>query len=68
MTPNGSAIKALRLACNVSLRELARKTGLHRSFLSRVERGLSGVSESNLRRIADSLNAPVAAINREEQS
>ncbi|MGW3072314.1 helix-turn-helix domain-containing protein [Kitasatospora sp. NPDC001132] len=67
VTPNGSAIRAFRAACNVSLRELALRTGRDRSHLSRVERGLAGASEETIRAIAAALSVPVAALNREEQ-
>ncbi|MFJ5070190.1 helix-turn-helix domain-containing protein [Kitasatospora sp. NPDC088556] len=67
MTPNGTAIRTLRTACNVSLRELALRTGRDRSFLSRIERGLAGASDETIRTIAKALNVPTAAINREEQ-
>ncbi|MFB7474012.1 helix-turn-helix domain-containing protein [Kitasatospora sp. NPDC056184] len=68
MTPNGTAIRVIRQACNVSLRQLAARAGLDRSFISRVERGKSGASETSLRDIAAALDVPVAAINREEMS
>ncbi|MFG3228166.1 helix-turn-helix domain-containing protein [Kitasatospora sp. NPDC048194] len=68
VTPNGTAIRALRTACNVSLRELALRTGRDRSHLSRVERGLAGASEETIRAIAAALGLPnAAALNREEQ-
>jgi len=67
VTPNGTAIRTFRNACNVSLRELAVRTGRDRSFLSRVERGLSGASDTTIRDIAHALQVPVAAINREEE-
>ncbi|WP_353962750.1 helix-turn-helix domain-containing protein [Kitasatospora purpeofusca] len=68
MTPNGTAIRVIRRACNVSLRQLATRAGLDRSFISRIERGESGASERSLREIAAALEVPVAAINREEMS
>lgn len=51
----------------MSLRTLSARVGKDRGYLSKVERGLKGASESTLRNIADALNVPVAAINREEQ-
>ncbi|MFC7791295.1 helix-turn-helix domain-containing protein [Streptomyces cinereoruber] len=66
MTPNGTAIRAFRRLRGLPLREVARRTGLHHTHLSRVERGEAGVSEGNLRAIASELEVPVAAINREE--
>ncbi|MGE7432788.1 helix-turn-helix domain-containing protein [Kitasatospora sp. NPDC001175] len=67
MTPNGTAIRAIRKAQKLSLREVAARTSRDAGFLSRVERGESGASEDTLRRIAAALTVPVAAINREEQ-
>ncbi|MFJ8437642.1 helix-turn-helix domain-containing protein [Kitasatospora griseola] len=65
MTPNGTAIRSLRTASKVSLRQLALRTGRHRSFLSRVERGLAGASDETINSIAYALNVPAAAITRE---
>ncbi|MFH8380685.1 helix-turn-helix domain-containing protein [Kitasatospora sp. NPDC018058] len=67
MTPNGTAIRAIRRSQHLSLREVAARTGRDVGFLSRLERGQSGASEETLRRIAAALTVPVAAINREEQ-
>lgn len=52
----------------MSLRELAMRADLDRSFISRIERGRTGASEKTLRGIAAALHVPVAAINREELS
>ena len=68
VTPNGTAIRALRKALNMGLRVLEERTGLDRGFLSRVERGLRAADEKQLRLIAEAMSVPVAAINREEQS
>lgn len=68
MTPNGTAIRALRKALKVGLRTVEERTGLNRGLLSRLERGLRKASEEELRLIAEALSVPVAAINREEQS
>lgn len=62
MTPNGTAIRATREDRGISLRALAARTGLHRSYLSRVERGLVGAREPTIRRIADVLEVPPADI------
>ncbi|MFF2612656.1 helix-turn-helix domain-containing protein [Kitasatospora sp. NPDC058046] len=66
VTPNGTAIRALREARKLSIRELARLAARDPSHLSRIERGLAGASQSALRQIAVALEVPVAAINREE--
>lgn len=66
MTPNGTAIRAIRVVRRISLRELARLTGLDRGHLSRLERGLAGASEGSLHRIATALQVPVDDLVRAE--
>ncbi|WP_147472821.1 XRE family transcriptional regulator [Streptomyces triticirhizae] len=66
MTPNGTAIRAIRVVRRMSLRELARLTGLDRGHLSRLERGMAGASEASLHRIALALEAPVDDLLRAE--
>ncbi|PJN24028.1 helix-turn-helix domain-containing protein [Kitasatospora sp. CB02891] len=66
MTPNGTAIRAIRTASGIGLRVLALRAGRHRSFLSRVERGLAGASDDTLRAVADALGVEVGAITRED--
>ncbi|MGW1267591.1 helix-turn-helix domain-containing protein [Streptomyces sp. NPDC002491] len=39
MRPNGQAIRAFRIARNLSLRQVEEQTGLNRGWLSRLERG-----------------------------
>lgn len=68
MTPNGTAIKAIRVARDLSIPELAARVGRDRTYLWRVERGEAGASAETLRRLAEALEVPVAAINREELS
>lgn len=68
MTPNGTAIRAIRESKGISLRQLAGATGLHRSFISRVERGLSNASADSLRGIAAALAVSTKAITREEMT
>ncbi|WP_443067997.1 helix-turn-helix domain-containing protein [Streptomyces sp. NBC_01356] len=68
MTPNGTAIRALRKARKLSIRETAARAGCDPSHLSRLERREAGMGEEGLRRLAEALDVPVAAINREEES
>ena len=51
----GEKVKAFRTARRMSLRTLGEVTGTTASFLSQLERGLSGVNISTLMRIAGSL-------------
>jgi transcriptional regulator with XRE-family HTH domain len=51
----GEKVKAFRTARRMSLRTLGEATGTTASFLSQLERGLSGVNISTLMRIAGAL-------------
>lgn len=50
----------------MSLRRMALLAGRDRGYLSCLERGLVGATPETLRRIADALDVPLPAINREE--
>lgn len=66
VTPNGTAIYEFRKARNLSLRTTAQRAEIHHSYLRRIERGESAGSPQVIRRIAEALAVPPAAINREE--
>ncbi len=55
----GKKILDIRLTRKVSLRDLAKHTGLSRSFLSQVEHGKTSPSISSLEKIAKALNTPL---------
>jgi len=55
----------MRERSGYGLRELERRTGLTRPFLSRLERGTRGASLTTLLLIAAALDIPVAAITKE---
>lgn len=55
----GHRIKALRTRQGVTLKELAKGTGLTTSFLSQLERNLASPSISSLEKIAEALNTTV---------
>lgn len=59
MTPNGTAIRALREVQRLSIRKLAGLAGLSPSTLSRIESGDLGASHETLSRLAEVLSAPV---------
>lgn len=63
--PNGEAIRAIRERSGYGLRELERRTGLTRPFLSRLEREARGASLATLQLIAAALDVSVAAITKE---
>jgi len=62
LRPNGAAMRALRVALKVSLRQVQQLTGLDRGHLSRLERGLAGAGPETIRRYAAALDVPTAAI------
>jgi len=55
----GSRIKDLRIQQRITLKELAKKTGLTTSFLSQLERDLTSPSVGSLEKIAEALNTKV---------
>ena len=55
----GKKILDIRLTSKVSLRDLAKHTGLSRSFISQVEHGKTSPSISSLEKIAEALNTPL---------
>lgn len=62
----GKKIKDIRLSKRVSLRDLAKHTGLTRSFLSQVERGKTSPSIASLGKIACALNIGLSYFFKEE--
>jgi len=52
----GVKIKSLRLQKNMSQEELSSKTGLHRTYISDIERGVRNVSLKNIEKIAKALS------------
>ncbi|WP_445954637.1 helix-turn-helix domain-containing protein [Streptomyces sp. LNU-CPARS28] len=69
MKPNGPAVRAIRQARNMSLRELQAKTGLHRGYLSRLERELiRDTGEEQVRKVATALQVPRDLITHEEMT
>ncbi|WP_338146244.1 helix-turn-helix transcriptional regulator [Streptomyces boncukensis] len=62
MTPNGTAIRALRQVQDLSLRRLAKLAGISASQLSRVETGKAGAGQEVICRLAGTLDVPVSDI------
>lgn len=56
----GEQVRALRISAQVSGGELARRSGISRSMLSRIERGLVRATVDTLERLADGLHVPLA--------
>ena len=55
----GENIKKYRNELGLSQEELAEKSGLHRTYISSIERFQRNVSLENVQRIADALNVEV---------
>ncbi|MCH7923467.1 MAG: helix-turn-helix transcriptional regulator [Nitrospinae bacterium] len=56
----GSAIRLHRANLGISQEELADHAGLHRTYISDIERGTRNVSLLNLVRLADALRVPIS--------
>lgn len=63
---NSIAIKAWREARHLSGSELARRVGVTRQHLGRIERGECGASEDTLIGLAKALDVPIEAITYPE--
>lgn len=62
---NGAAIRAIRTAKKIGVREFARNTGCSHGFICNVEAERAYVSVKKLQDFADELNVPLAAIMRD---
>lgn len=58
----GHRIKRLRLGQDLTVQELAKRSGVSPGYLSEVERGLSAVSVDKLSQIAEGLSVAVEAL------
>jgi transcriptional regulator with XRE-family HTH domain len=58
----GPRLRTMRLAREMTLDVLASSAGLHKAYLSRVERGLKAPSIATVLRLADALDVPVAEL------
>jgi transcriptional regulator with XRE-family HTH domain len=56
----GDAIRQLRLAHSLTAEQLAEKCGLHRTYISDVERGARNVTYLTLQRMAHALDTTVS--------
>lgn len=55
----GKKVKQYRLNSNLSQEKLAELTGLHRTYISDIERGLRSISLCNIEKIAKALNIEI---------
>lgn len=58
----GALLRAQRMAADLSLRELSKRTNVSNAYLSQVERGLHEPSLSVLRTIAAALGVPLTSL------
>ena len=58
-------IKKYRLSSNISQEELAYRCGLHRTYISDVERGTRNISVDNIEKIAVALNVTPSDLLKE---
>lgn len=56
----GSVVRSLRRERHMSQEELAHQSGLHRTYITDIERGARNVSLRNIIRIAEALKLPLA--------
>ena len=61
----GRRVRALRTADDVSQEALAERAGLHRTYVSSVERGERNISLNNIYALADALGVEVSALFEE---
>ncbi len=52
----GEKLRNIRLDLGYSQEELSFKTGLHRTYISSVERGERNISIANIKKLADALD------------
>jgi transcriptional regulator with XRE-family HTH domain len=55
----GDRVRVLRLKAGISQEELAARSGLHRTYISSVERGQRNISLTNIHSLADALGVDV---------
>jgi len=61
-TDLGEAIKQQRTILRISQEELSRRSGLHRTYVSDLERGTRNPSVGSIQKIAHALQVPVAKL------
>jgi len=58
----GVAVRHERSILGISQGELARRSGLHRTYISDLERGARNPSIENIEKLAQALDVPVAKL------
>ncbi|HQR43900.1 MAG TPA: helix-turn-helix transcriptional regulator [Gemmatales bacterium] len=62
LTAFASKLKAMRLKKGVSQEKLAELAGLHRTYVSLVERGTCNISLLNIHKLAEALGIPLTKL------
>jgi len=60
----GFAVKVRREELGLTQEDLAEKAGIHRTYLSDIERGTRNVSLVNIERVAAALTLPISEVFR----
>ena len=60
----GRAVRTLRKKIGISQEELAHRAGLHRTYITDIERGVRNLSLLNIERIADALGISLSMLFR----
>jgi DNA-binding XRE family transcriptional regulator len=64
----GEAIRQERAALGISQDELAKRSGLHRTYISDLERGARNPSVGSIQKIAWALHVPVAKLFQQAEN
>ena len=64
----GAAMKKRRLGLGLSQENLAEQSGLHRTYISDIERGARNVSLDNIARIARALGVSISELFAETEA
>jgi transcriptional regulator with XRE-family HTH domain len=59
---NGESIRAIREPLGIPQQDLAEMAGISRSHMNKIEQGVEQPSPVTIRKIADALGVPLAAI------
>lgn len=62
-----SNVKKIRLKQGISQEKLASKAGLHRTYISLIERNKRNISLANVEKIAQALDVPAFILLKESQ-
>ena len=58
----GAAVRDIRLGQDLTQEELANRSGLHRTYITDVERGNRNISIESIEKIASALRTPLSAL------